>query len=301
MNKFSGDFEPFEKAVPQDVQDFLNSFQTQRSHCPPLSLLRAANAGALPAELLSPLKDHVSACYSCQVLQADLTLLEPDTASPHQIQKILSRLHQLDDTERKPKIWTWRKYSWWTAAGAVSLILGAFLLFYQIQAPVTPPDQLNHSMALEKSPPSIMLPEIFRLDKPPIKLGMAALVWRGSSTNQKQFLKDIAPALDAYRADNFTQALSLFIPLTRKYPNSGELFFYLGISQLFLGKYPESIISFQQSQHLSGDSLSDEVSWYSALACQRMGKKEAARTHLQRLCKGSSPFAARACAALKEI
>jgi tetratricopeptide (TPR) repeat protein len=301
MNKLPGDLEGFEKEVSPEVQDFMESFRTQRCQCPPLALLRAASVGALPEELLSPLKAHVLSCRSCQILQADVDLLELENPTPPQFQQIISHNHQIKSSRLKPWFKTRNKYSVWAIAAAASLMVGAFFLFHQIYFSSVPPDQSSRSAPPKTATPSSRTSELFRLEKPPVKLGMAALVWRGDSTNKEQFLKDIAPALNAYRGDEFAHARALFVPLTQKYPESGELFFYLGISQLFLGKYSEALISFQKTQQFSSDSFSDEVLWYSALACQRMGQNEPVLLYLQRLCSRSSPLAARACAALKDI
>jgi tetratricopeptide (TPR) repeat protein len=247
------------------------------------------------------LKAHIVSCRSCQVLQADLELLELENPTPPQFQQIISHNRQMKGSRLKRGFKTPNKYFVWAIAVAASLMLGAFFLFHQIHFSSVPPDQFSRSSPLKTATPSSTASEVFRLDKPPVKLGMAALIWRGDSTNKEQFLKDIAPAISAYRADEFARAAALFVPLTQKYPESGELFFYLGISRLFLGKYPEALISFQKTQQLSGDSFSDEVLWYSALACQRMGQNEPVLLYLQQLCSRSGQLAARACAALKKV
>jgi predicted Zn-dependent protease len=132
------------------------------------------------------------------------------------------------------------------------------------------------------------------LDKPDVKLTSAALVLR-SAGRDARFVDDIAPALDAYRANDYVEADRRFVELETRYPKSVEVTFYRAIAQLFLDDPRGALLSLQAARRIDDDSFAPEIAWYLAVAYERAGDSTRARSELDSLCRGSSAYAPKAC------
>ncbi|MBZ5551267.1 MAG: hypothetical protein LAO21_01005 [Acidobacteriia bacterium] len=300
MNKLPNDLDAFEAEGIKESGDFLESLRRQRSACPPVPMLRAAHAGVLTEELQSAVTAHIGSCRLCRVLQADFSALDSTEASPQEVEQILVRVRHQAGKSDGSSFWRFNNFSWRTAFAAVALALGVVLLVWEFKAPQQP-GPVSSPVAEVKPAPPPQTPEAFRLEKPAVKMTLGALTWRSNKNGRNQFLKDISPALEAYRNNNFNASADSLQRLSAKYNKSVEVFFYLGVSRLFLAEYPAAIKALEQAARLADDSFSSDVLWYLSISCQRSGQTERARGYLQQLCGGSSGYAARACAALKEL
>ena len=89
--------------------------------------------------------------------------------------------------------------------------------------------------------------------------------------------------------------------LAAKYPASVQIFFYLGVSRLFLGDHEAAIKALEKADGTARDSFSADVSWYQALAYFKSGRIDDAQTRLKSPAAGTSPHATRARAALEAL
>ena len=156
-------------------------------------------------------------------------------------------------------------------------------------------------VAVRQPSPARQFPEALALQKPAVMGTLGILTWRGANTDGEKFLNDIAPALDLYRADKYADAAARLESLSSQYKNSVEVFFYLGVSRLFLGEFSSAGVALERAARLADESFSAEVSWYLALAYQRSGRTPEAAALLSRLCSTPNAFRDKACAAFKEL
>jgi hypothetical protein len=145
--------------------------------------------------------------------------------------------------------------------------------------------------------PAFLLP----YEKPDVRLGMAALTWRGATTSDNQLLTDLKPGLDAYRQSDYATADRELTALAARYPGTVEILFYQGVSRLFLDDLPGAIASLTAAEAVGDSTFAADVSWYRAVAEQRAGNVEDARTRLDALCRANGEGAVRACAALEQL
>ncbi len=300
MNKLPDDLDAFEREEILESSDILESLRNQRSGCPPISFLRAAGAGALTEELKSAVEAHVRVCSSCRTLQSDAESIDSTDASPPEVDRILSRIQHAAGTAEASRS---RRFgiSWrHTAFAAASLLLCSVLVVWQFSRSkrAAPP---SSTAALVQPRPAPQFPSALRLDKPAVKMTLNVLTFRSDKNSRDRFLTELAPAIVAYRTDNFAAAASSFERLSSKYTESVEVFFYLGICRLFLSDYAAAIKALEQAARIGDDSYSSDILWYLSISYQRSGQADKAAKLLQQLCGGSSGYASRACEALGEL
>ncbi len=292
------DLEPFEAESLPEVERVMAALRHQ-SACPSFRHLRAARAESLPADLQAAVTSHVAACKACASIQSDLAALPtPADITQAESRRVLSRVRrdsQSRDKDRSALHWI---FSWRAAFVTAALALCTTLVVQQMRK--TPrPASLPETVSRQQ--PALQLPEALKLDKPDVKLSLAVLTWRAEKNTGQQLLADLTPALDLYQADRFADAARQFDALSAKYPGSVEVFFYLGVSRLFLGDYTAAIEALEKADGLAPDSFAAEVSWYLALAYHRSGRIAYARARLASLSTGGSPYAARARAAVAAL
>jgi hypothetical protein len=145
-------------------------------------------------------------------------------------------------------------------------------------------------------------PSVFLLDTPAIPAPATNdILWRGTPKPDES--GDLARALELFRRDDFAEAARRLAALVGRYPQSAPGHFYLGVSELFLGRDADAVKSLESAEQLSKGNLDlgREVAWYLALAYRRTGQVERANVRLSALCNGQSPRAGRACAGLREL
>jgi len=291
------DLEPFEAEWLAEAQNQVEALRKQRGTCPSFRQIRAARAEALPDELQAAVASHIAGCKTCASLQADLEDVgEPAEITREETRRILSRVRRDASAEKKSALW--RFLSWRTAFATAALALCAMLIVQQVRQAGR---QTSPTDTVSRQAPAMQVPEALKLDKPDVKLTLAVMTWRAPDSNGQQFLADMGPALNFYRADRFADAARQLEELSAKYPASVEIFFYLGVSRLFLRDHEAAIKALEKADELARDSFSADVSWYLALAYFKSGRIDDAQTRLTSLAAGTSPHATRARAAIEAL
>ena len=114
------------------------------------------------------------------------------------------------------------------------------------------------------------------------------------------FLRDLAPAFEAYRAGDYPRAVAEFDRLSTVYPDSIEVLFYQGVSRMLAGDDAAAIAPLEAAARIRNTTFADDVSWFLAVARQRAGRPTS-RAGLVDLCRGPGPHAAAACAAVEQL
>jgi TolA-binding protein len=292
------DWDSHEAELVAPVRAELDALRARHRQDPPLDLLRAADAGALPDEL----HDAVAASLARSPLQRqlveDLAEVQPELDEAGQA-RLLARIQAeagRGATARAPVrrfSVSWRPV---LAFAAMAVIVTAVVVRMRPgpEAPVTPTG--TSTVAPPAATPSFVL----TLDKPDVKLTAKALV-RRSTGREAGFVDDIAPAMNAFRAGDYQTAAREFARVAPQYPDAEEIPFYLGVSHLFLGDAPAAITALESAQKIADETFSADVTWYLAVAHERTGDVAAARSELTVLCQGSSTYAARACDAAARL
>jgi TolA-binding protein len=293
------DWDANECEALEEFREELDELRDRHKADPPFEILRAARAGVLPEELQKAVNRHLELnAWSRAVIDGAETsepLLGQQTCVDllARIQQVISK----DEQRHSPPFKLVRP----ALAAAAVLMMAAFLLLWRLGfRPISTniPHAAPISATLSAAPAPVSPSPVFRLDleKPGIKFNVAGLTFRGSSTN---FLKDIAPAIEAYREGRYTQADRSFAALIPRYPKSTEVYFYMGVSRLLTSDASGAIQAFEAARKLDDALFASDVSWYLAIALERANHLEAARAELESLCIGKSPYAARACMAIK--
>ncbi len=264
------------------------------AECPPPDLLRAAQFGALPEEMAESVNAHARGCATCRQLQADFESYETPEISPPEMQKLYARI-QAEAGKEKARA---ARAGWgflWRPAVAVATIALFALVLWRAGFFTSKPTEV----AVVPAPN--LVATVFVLEKPEVRVPVAALVWRGSGGSKQQFMKDLGSAFDSYRADDYIAAEKKFSLLSTQHPQSVEAAFYLGVCRLFLKQTNGSIEALERAQRLADDSFKADVAWYLGLAYQRAGKGEKVRKQLSPLCGSQNDYSSRACAAMREL
>jgi hypothetical protein len=135
--------------------------------------------------------------------------------------------------------------------------------------------------------------------KPDVKLSPSALTWRGDAS-ANPFVRDLAPAFDAYRAGDYARAVAAFDRLSAAYPGAIEVLFYQGVSRMLAGNDEGAIAPLEAAARIGNATFADDVSWFLAVARQRSGKADA-RERFAALCRGHGAHAAAACSAVAQL
>lgn len=291
------DWDDDEREALDPLAADLEDARERHRHDPPLDVLRAARAEALPETLQQQTIEHLASSTWSRALvdgadDGDASL------DPASVDRLLTRITQ----DAKRGAVPGRRWRWiWAPAltlASIALVAAAVVL-WRNQTPRAPEVEQDTAAPAAATPaprPSFRL----SLDKPDVKLTALALVLRGES-NSGRFADDVAPGLNAYRAGDYQTAARDLEGLKSRYPKSVEIPFYLGISRLFLGDAAAAVTALESARAMNDDSFNDEAKWYLAVAYERVGRLDRARALLDRLCAGNGPFAARACAAVNTL
>jgi len=143
---------------------------------------------------------------------------------------------------------------------------------------------------------------VFILSKATIKTpAAAALAFREGTAAANSFLNDLAKALEPYRNDDYPEAARRLLLQSQKYPSAPEVYYYLGVSRLFLDQNSDALQSLERARRVAGETLRDDVAWYLSLALDRSGRTDDAGHELNALCARAGDYQQKACAALKEL
>jgi TolA-binding protein len=287
-----------EERLAATLQQDLDAVRARHLGDPPLTLLRAADADALP----EPLQSNVAGELARHQWQRALVegAAEAETGLDRADEdRLLARIHVAAASSAPARVLRFaRVWQPVLALAAVAVLVTAVVL--RMRAPQLPASISVTPAAPTTSTPTAAPSFVLTLDKPDVKLTASALVRRSTGRNAK-FVDDVAPALNAYRAGDYQAAASAFVRVQPQYPDAVEIPFYLGVTRLFLDDVTGAVAALEAARRVADDTFSADVSWYLAAAQERAGNRTAARTELETLCGGQSNYAARACAAASKM
>jgi hypothetical protein len=210
--------------------------------------------------------------------------------------RLLARIYRGARRDTAVARWAWLRPALASAA-LVVLAVGVWFVF-RATSPAPPASTVRpeQTIASTPTPPPFQLP----LDKPDVVLSLSALTWRGS-TGANQLLADLKSPLDAFREGDYTRADREFTVLESRYPQAIEVFFYAGVSRLFVNDSQRALAALTRAGELADATFTPTVDWYRAIAEQRTGNVAQARARLDELCRGGSQRAAAACAAVRQL
>jgi len=284
------DWDAEERDALSGFEGELEELRSRHRDTPSLAILRAAGAQALPPDLQARVDQHLRDSEWSRTLLDGLREAAADD--------------QLDaDAERRlfTRIMTEARVSpirpasrWRPAMIAGGLALAATLLLAILWP--RPEERPASPVAAAPAAPAQPVTTI-AFAKPDVKLSASALTWRTGAVNP--FMTDIAPAFEAYRANDYDTAAAMFDKLLVKYPNAIELLFYRGASLMLLGHDAAAIAPLEAAARVADATFAGDVAWFLAVARQHTGNQDAGR--FEELCRGRSSYADAACAAAKQL
>ena len=281
-----------EERLLTPVEQDLEAVRARHRDDPPVRVLRAADAAALP----EPLQDEIAAKLKDSRWQRVLIegVADAETGLDRAAEdRLLARIHGEAALGAAAPVLRFRR-AWRPVffLAAAALIVAAVMVRMR-----TPLEQTSTPGAPAGSPVPVSTPSfVLTLDKPDVKLTASALV-RRSTGREAKFVDDLAPALNAFRAGDYQTAAAAFVRVQAQYPDAVEIPFYLGVTRLFLDDAAGAVSSLETARRVADETFAPDVRWYLAVAYERAGDRTAARAELDALCGGQSIYAARACAA----
>jgi hypothetical protein len=286
------DWDPDERDALHAVRDEIEALRARHAGDPPVDLLRAAREHALPDDLQAAADRHLgNSAWSRTIVEGMSTDAAPLNRGDED--RLLARIKQEAQADR-PRA----TMAYWApalAAAAAALVATVWIASRQ-SGPQPAPAPPEATVAVAPSAPAFELP----LEKPEVKLSVAALTWRGADS-QNPFLVDLKPAIDAFRASDYQKADRAFTPLAAKYPDSPEILLYHGVTRLFLKDAAGAIPLLERAERVGDRMFAADVAWFRAVAEQRAGNRSAALERLDGLCAQTGDRSALACQALKKI
>jgi len=277
-----------------EVRAEFDAFAARHRHDPPLAVLRAASADALPSGFQEQAAAALDASpWRRQILDGAHEAEGEADLTPQESEALLARIHREAALVhpaggRRPLRAVIRF--------GLPLLAAAALVFAVVMVrPVGPPPTPTSDAAPVVATPAAPAFRI-AIEAAPVKLTAAALT-RRSPGQAGVFTDDAAPAFSAYRAGRFADAATAFTDLARRYPNAPEAAFYLGVSRLLSGDPTGAHTALMAARTIDDPIFRDDVAWYLAASEERMGQTSAARDELRALCQGHSALASRACEA----
>lgn len=287
-------WDAYERETLAALGEELDAIRARHLEDPPLSLLRAADADALPPELQARVSEHLSGSEWSRALVAGARDVEHslDRASEDRLLARIVRSAEPRPRRALTRVWI---PIFATAATAI-LVAGAWMARREPARTTAAPVPAAPQATVARDAPPYQLP----LRAPDVRLSAAALTWRGPSGNTS-LVDDLVPALDAYRQADYAHAAQLLQPLESRYPRAVEPSFYRGVSLLLAGDANGAIDELQKATPIADETFVSDVAWYLAVAEQRAGRTADARTRLDLLCRTPNGHAADACDAIRKL
>jgi hypothetical protein len=306
MTKPPADWDADELEALEGLEAELAAIRRRHQDDPSLALLRAADGEALPPELQARVTRHLRDSPWSQAL---VDGMRGAGAGDRLDRDAEDRLFQRITRDAPAASPVWRRQQWRSTIAIGGLALAATLLLAVLvprsrQGALVAPDpsalssDTTGAIGVTPRAPSPRSVQI-GFDKPPVKFSPAALTWRGDAP-VNPFVRDMAPAFDAYRAGDYAGAAAAFDSLSAVYPSSIEVLFYQGVTRMLAGNDEGAIAPLEAAARLDNPAFADEVAWFLAVAQQRSGKADAPATFAA-LCRGRGPHAAAACTAAAQL
>jgi hypothetical protein len=283
-----------EKKVLALFGEEIDELARRHENDPPLDVLRAGYHDALPPALQSDVTAYLSNHAWSRALIEGIDAAQAPL-QPADEERLLARIQrQAIQPQARAVRWRWLAPA---LAGAALAVAALAVWTYRdgarpaSTAPIEPPREMAAAPA-----PEVRLP----LEQPDVMLSTAALTWRGSAAGNP-LLVDLKPGIDAFRKGDYARADREFTALEPRYPGVVEIFYYGGVSRLYLDDPQRAIARLQKARELADATFAPDIDWYRAIAEQRAGHPAEMRARLNDLCLGTSARAARACDALKHL
>lgn len=263
---------------------------------PPLDVLRAADANALPEEMQKQVAEHLqSSAWSRALVEGLRDAQGNDRLDSVTEQRMLDRITRQAAAAAPRQRWRMAIAVGGFAVAATLLL--AVLVSRRSPERVVPVDAVAPPQAATgiNAAPQPAAPLLIAYTKPDVKLSTAVLTWRGDADNP--LLRDLAPAFEAYRADDYARAVAAFDKLAAQYPAVVDVLFYQGVSRMLAGDDAGAVGPLAAAEALNEPAFLDDAPWFLAVAQQRSGSGEPRRL-FQQLCRGKSSYAADACKAV---
>jgi hypothetical protein len=269
------DWDDLERDTLAPIRDDIDRARERHRGDPPVEWLRAARDGAFGEDAERATAAHLASDGWSRALVDGAEPAPLDAAGEA---RVLAEI-------RRRQSRTGRRWLWPAAGLAAAAVVVVTML---------PKGSVTTTPGPIDAPPAA--PRfVLALEKPEVRLSADALLTRGPAGTG--LLDDLAPAVGAYRANDYRGAAAALTRLQAAYPRAPEVSFYLGISRLFLDDPRGAADALRAVRAAAGDEFRAEADWYLAIAYERAGDRVQAHSVLQSLCRGESPFAARACAA----
>ena len=279
-----------------DVERELESLRRRHESRPPLELLRAAQAGVLPEELQEEAARYLANDGATRTLLEDHrehgSFLNKDDEA-RLLGRIRSRMREAP--EQGLGSWGWLRPL--VLAGALALVAASTWLAWRdaSRAPAIPPPE---NVATRPTPPPAPVFAL-TLEKPPVKLSLSALTWRGTGDNPLPAA--LKPGLDAFRASDYVAANRELAQVAARFPRAVEPPFYQGVSRLFLDDAAGACKVCRQRRDWRICRSRPTSRGTSPSPRSAPAKKRRRGRHLASLCKGGSERAPAACATLPQL
>lgn len=101
------------------------------------------------------------------------------------------------------------------------------------------------------------------------------------SQEQREKNPLLAGAMDYYVTKDYALAIGKLQEQINLHNADGVSYFYIGLSQMYLGQYKEAIGAFEQGITADPELYDYTSHWYMALCCIKLGQNDKARPHLQ--------------------
>ena len=290
-------WDPEEREALRELEPELEALRRRHAADPPVDLLRAARAGVLPEDLQRDAEQHLADDEWARALTDDLAAT--DTAfTKEDEERLLRRIRTAGREQRRPSIWHWLLHPSFALATLVFIAATVSAMWYVNRSE---PVQSIQPAEREEAAAAPGVPAFaLALEKPPVKLSVAALTWRGTG-GEKSLAEQLRPGLDAFRADDHATADRELARAAAAFPNAVEPVYYQGVSRLFLNDANGAVDSLSAAARRADASLRADVTWYLAVAEERAGRIADARAHVISLCESRSERSADACAALQRL
>jgi hypothetical protein len=265
-----------ERQLPEDLARDLAA-TGPRGAQPPLEVLRAAGEGVLPKEVDASAQWHLAQHDGTRRLVDalnDAAGLDADAEAA--LFARITRETTAIDRERRSSPWRWQVAA---AIGTIAIAGSAWWMMRRDSAVVATPPPVLVAQATAPAVPEFLIP----LERPDVRISLSAMTWRGRRPDNP-VLVALKPALDAFRAADYTTADREFSIVAQRYPDLIEVALYQGISRLFLSDWSGASISLKRAQAIGDPAFAGDVEWYLAIAEERSGDRTAARQRLQALC-----------------
>lgn len=285
-----------EREALEGLQQEIEAARVRHAGDPPVDLLRAARAGALPEDLQAATERRLATDPWSRALVEGLDETE-STLDRQAEDRLLSRIRGAAATAGAASRGSWWPFAFATAAAAV-LVAAMWWWRSGFDVPGAPPPPRSAQGGTTATPasPRVELP----LAAPEVMLSLSALTWRGEG-GEKRLLADLKVPLDAFRAGDYARADREFTVLEPRYPRAVEVFFYGGVARLFVNDPERAAAALTRAASLADDTFAPSVAWYRAIAEHRAGRVTQARARLDALCRGGSRYAPQACNAIQQI